>query len=202
MKMSDLEILASASKQDFINEVGIPIPENKKALRDLRNSLDDDSAPGDYKIFLRARSEASRGGYTAAQHSCSVKLKIKKSGSSADDYEIPIPTKSYNNEKESYFNELTKFYKIIKDDDITNVLINFILDNQMAIIAYWYQDSSTTKEAKALLKYLRSKMAYEKYNNKKHTIKDSKTLKDDQEMLIKYVQDETGKSNTILYFGA
>lgn len=72
----------------------------------------------------------------------------------------------------------------------------------MAIIAYWYQDNSTTKEAKALLKYLRSKMAYEKYNNKKHIIKDDKTLKDDQEMLIKYVQDETGKSNAVLYFGA
>lgn len=201
MKMSDLEILASASKQEFINEVGIPIPENKRVLQDLRNSLDDDSAPGDYKILLRARSEASRGGYTAAQHSCSVKLKIKKSGG-LDEYEIPIPTKSYNNKKESYFNELTKFYKILKDDNITNVLINFILDNQMAIIAYWYQDSSTTKEAKALLKYLRSKMAYEKYNNKKHTIKDDKTLKDDQEMLIKYVQDETGKSNAVLYFGA
>lgn len=201
MKMSDLEILASASKQEFINEVGIPIPENKRVLQDLRNSLDDDSAPGDYKIFLRARSEASRGGYTAAQHSCSVKLKIKKSGG-LDEYEIPIPTKSYNNEKESYFNELTKFYKILKDNDITNALINFILDNQMAIIAYWYQDSSTTKEAKALLKYLRSKMAYEKYNNKKHIIKDDKTLKDDQEMLIKYVQDETGKSNAVLYFGA
>lgn len=80
MKMSDLEFLSSIAKQEFINEIGIPIPENKKALQDLINSLDDDSAPGDYKIFIRARSEASRGGYTAAQHSCSVKLKIKNLG--------------------------------------------------------------------------------------------------------------------------
>lgn len=200
MKMSDLEILASASKETIMNEVGVPIPKDRAGVEKLKNALDRNSSFGDYGLLIRTRSEASRGGYTAAQHSCSVKLKLKKHAK--DEYEIPIPTKSYNSVDESYFDELTKFYKIIEDDNITNKLINFILDNQMVIIAYWYLDSSETTEAKILLKYLRTKMAYTKYDSRKHVIKDAKTLKKDQEMLIKYVQDETGKSDGILYFGA
>ena len=198
MKMSDLEILASSSiRLNLLNEGYIDVPTKPSDIA-LMGDITNDTKHTNYNIYIRTGSEGTRAGAQKGSHSCSIKAQVQ-----SRKYEIPIPTKAYEtlSSNDKYKKKLKEF-KEDKDSVFVKAVTSFIYDNQMAIIAYWYQPNSDTVAAKALFSFMKNQMKINNYARNKIQQRSADELEADKEMLINYVRKECQDDTIILHFGA
>lgn len=198
MKMSDLEILATSSiRLNLLNEGYIDVPTKPSDIA-LMGDITNDTKHTNYNIYIRTGSEGTRAGAQKGSHSCSIKAQVQ-----SRKYEIPIPTKAYetlsSNDK---CKKKLKEFKQDKDSLFVKAVTSFIYDNQMAIIAYWYQPNSSTPAAKALFSFMKNQMKTNNYAHNRVHHKTSDELEVDKEMLTNYVRKECQDDTIILHFGS
>lgn len=152
-------------------------------------------------ISILVRTKTGGGGKAgnSSKHGCSIKATIE--GSS---YLFPVPTKSYNDLKQT-----DKTLSILNDTKSKlsnrvafNTIMSFIYDNQMAIIALWFSDGERTKIGDAIIDYLNNQLSSNDYTKLKLKAKDQTELNHDKDMVTKYVQEKLKDTTTVLYFGA
>ena len=198
MKMSDLELLASNSiRLNLLNEGYIDVPTKPSDIA-LMGDITNDTKHTNYNIYIRTGSEGTRAGAQKGSHSCSIKAQVQ-----SRKYEIPIPTKAYEtlSSNDKYKKKLKEF-KEDKNSVFVKAVTSFIYDNQMAIIAYWYQPNSDTVAAKALFSFMKNQMKINNYARNKIQQRSADELEQDKEMLTNYVRKECKDDTIILHFGA
>lgn len=139
-------------------------------------------------VYIRTAIDATGGsGFSSNSmyHSCSIKIYLKPvdSPNAPSDFEIHIPTKPYHTkdtEKATKILEDFKETRISKlgnsvDAKFKRAITNFIYDNQMAIIAYWYVEDD--KVRMFLEDYLKKQLLGTKYFTEKFQAKDADDLK-------------------------
>lgn len=198
MKMSDLEIIAYGNiKINLLNEAYIDVPMHQSDIP-LMGDITNDTKHTNYNIYIRTGSEGTRAANQKGTHSCSIKVQAQ-----SRKYEIPIPTKAYNtlSSNDKYKKKLKEF-KEDKDSVFVKAVTSFIYDNQMAIIAYWYQPNSDTAAAKALFSFMKNQMKINNYARNKIQQRSADELEADKEMLTNYVRKECQDDTIVLHFGA
>lgn len=174
----------------------VAVPGNKGDEKKLKKSKSGKIPKTKVGIYIRCHTDAKFG------HSTSVKITtdIKSEG----DYTIPVPTKAYTTLRHNA-PAIVKMEEFINESKaptkIKQVVRSFIYDNQMAIIAYWYQDTSDSIVSNIIKKYLIDKMAEKKYKQLIDA-KSADELEQDKEMLTNYVRKECQDDTIVLHFGA
>ena len=181
----------------------VAVPANKGDEKKLKNSKSGKIPKMKVGIYIRCHTDAKFG------HSTSVKITFsnKENDSYSDsirEYTLPVPTKAYNTLRNNA-PAIVKMEEFMGKSRLSNkikqYIRSYIYDNQMAIIAYWYQDTSDSIVSNVIKKYLIDKMVEGKY---KQTIdaKSADELEQDKEMLTDYVRKECQDDTIILHFGA
>ena len=179
----------------------VAVPANKGDEKKLKNSKSGKIPKTDVGIYIRCHTDAKFG------HSTSVKITFSNKETDSDsirEYTLPVPTKAYNTLRNNA-PAIVKMEEFMDKSRLSNkikqYIRSYIYDNQMAIIAYWYQDTSDSIVSNIIKKYLIDKMAEGKY---KQTIdaKSADELEQDKEMLTDYVRKECQDDTIILHFGA
>lgn len=140
-------------------------------------------------MLIRTGKEATHGSSSAPVHQCSVKIYLSKSSGSDGDFELDIPTKPFNSPSAEKANtKLKKFSESRKsplknklDPAFRDAVVNFIYDNQMALIALWYCENSRQQEF--LENYIKRKLIDVDYVKGKFGPKSERQLLDDRRML-------------------
>lgn len=179
----------------------VAVPVNKGDEKKLKNSKSGKIPKTDVGIYIRCHTDAKFG------HSTSVKITFSNKeidNDSIKEYTLPVPTKAYNTLRNNApaIVKMEEFMdKARLSNKIKQYIRSYIYDNQMAIIAYWYQDTSDSIVSNIIKKYLIDKMAEGKY---KQTInaKSADELEQDKEMLTDYVRKECQDDTIILHFGS
>lgn len=179
----------------------VAVPVNKGDEKKLKKSKSGKIPKTDVGIYIRCHTDAKFG------HSTSVKITFSNKeidNDSIKEYTLPVPTKAYNTLRNNApaIVKMEEFMdKARLSNKIKQYIRSYIYDNQMAIIAYWYQDTSDSIVSNVIKKYLIDKMAEGKY---KHTInpKTADELEIDKEMLTDYVRKECKDDTVVLHFGA
>ena len=177
----------------------VAVPVNKGDEKKLKKSKSGKIPKTDVGIYIRCHTDAKFG------HSTSVKITIKNDDDkNKRDYTIPVPTKAYSTLR----NNAPAIVKLEEFMDAPKVpykikqnVRSFIYDNQMAIIAYWYQDTSDSIVSNILERYLIDTMIEGKYKQTTNA-KSADELEQDKEMLTNYVRKECQDDAVVLYFGA
>ena len=192
-ELYDIQLIFNESLTEAFT---IAVPANKGDEKKLKKSKSGKIPKTKVGIYIRCLTDAKFG------HSTSVK--ITTDNEDEGDYTIPIPTKAYSTLRhnapaivrmEEFINESKSPSKI------KQVVRSFIYDNQMAIIAYWYQDTSNSTVSNILERYLIDKMVEGKYKQIINA-KSADELEQDKEMLTNYVRKECQDDTIILHFGS
>lgn len=198
---NDLYDIQLIFNESLIEAFTVAVPVNKGDEKKLKNSKSGKIPKMKVGIYIRCHTDAKFG------HSTSVKITFSSKNDKNDDipeYTIPIPTKPYNTLRNNEPANI-KMEEFMDNADLSNkikqYIRSFIYDNQMVIIAYWYQNTSDSIISNTLKKYIINKMAEGSY---KHTInpKTADELEIDKEMLTDYVRKECQDDTIVLHFGA
>lgn len=188
---------------DVLDEVYYPIIDKKSDMEILQNSdLSKNSTR--VSIYVRCKSNEVSRNNTVVSHATSIKYEYKQSGNKIE-IEIAVPTKAYSTLKpdSKQFQSIITFQNSNKiDKSHKKIVMSFIYECQMAIVAYWYCSSSTSIEALALMEYMRDAMIdIAKGINKISQPKSVEELDYDKKEIMEYVRRKTSKPDITLNFG-
>ena len=209
--MTDLEFIEVAKilnkASALVDESYISFPISKIDVRNMKKL-----STGTYKtknatfdIYIRTFAEAKRAQMAAKRMSSehSVSIKIRKPATDESE-RIKIPTKSFltdDKEARDDYNELEKFGTGSSNfKDTAVALRRFIYDNQMLIVAIWF--NTNEKVSSILIDRVKSILIdMEYYSNKSiRGPKSQEELDGDKQELTEYVRKELSDPSIELYF--
>lgn len=197
-ELYDIQLIFNES---LIEAFTVAVPANKGDEKKLKDSKSGKIPKMKVGIYIRCHTDAKFG------HSTSVKITFSNKENDnvkLKEYTLPVPTKAYNTLRNNApaIVKMEEFMdKARLSNKIKQYIRSYIYDNQMAIIAYWYQDTSDSIVSNMIKKYLIDKMAEGKYKQNINA-KSADELEQDKEMLTNYVRKECKDDTIILYFGS